>query len=198
MESGDRIDGIFRMEWRDRIDGIFRMEWRDRIDGIVRIRDRCFLVEVTILVLILKRVSAEINQETIVYPRRTEIINNLGFVPWQQHVNGLQLYQDCPLDNHVCLIIPHTHSLIVNRYWHLLVNIQPKPMKFNSKCILIHFLKKTRAKVAMNRHGRSNYLIAQIINIHNLNPVSLPNPVQSCQSCLSPKSCSILSLSPDA
>ena len=91
--------------------------------------------------------------------RSAKIINNLSFVPRQQHVNDLQLYQGSTLDYHVRLVVPNADTLIVNRHWDFLVYKQTKPVQLDGKCILIHFLEKARAKMAMNRHRSTNYLV---------------------------------------
>ena len=130
--------------------------------------------KLSILVFVLEFVGTKIYQQSVVNVRGAKIIDKLGFMSGKKHAHRLQFNYQTIRNDYVRLIITNPDSAIV--YWDrdLFHGRQSKPLKLNHKGILVNLFKKTRAKMPMDRHGRSYHLIAKIINGHS---------ESSCQSC---------------
>ena len=128
---------------------------------------RLLLTIDTVFVLVLKRCRTKVNQQTVVYSRRSEIVDKLRLMGGVQCHDRLKFQYQTVLHHDIRPVITYADAFVDDRDGDFLLRQKPRRLQLAHQGIFLHFLKVSGAEVSMHGHCRPNYFVAYFIYIHN-------------------------------
>ena len=121
----------------------------------------------TVFVLVLKRCCTKVDQQTVVYSRRSEIVDKLRLMGGVQRHDRLKFQYQTVLHHDIRPVITYADAFVGDRDGDLLLSPKPRRLQLDHQGVIIHFLKVSGAEVPMHGHCRPDYFVAYFINTHD-------------------------------